>query len=162
MRLILSNLVIMKGVLNRTQEVENMKKESLKVELISLLLALLFVYTGLSKLIDWYGTKNSLFNQVFPEWMAEAILFGLPPLEISVAVMLLVGKWRTWGLWLSVVLMGLFTAYIGLVLTGIFGRIPCSCGGVLDSLGWWEHLGFNVVVLGMAVWGVKGSRISEK
>lgn len=125
-----------------------------QLELICLILSALFAYTGLSKWLDWHGTKAALYNQVFPIWMADVILYGLPPLEVMVSMMLLVSRWRSWGLWLSVILMTLFTGYISLVLTGVFGRVPCSCGGVLNSLVWWEHLGFNLVVLVMGVWGV--------
>ncbi|MFD2201814.1 MauE/DoxX family redox-associated membrane protein [Shivajiella indica] len=152
----------MKGISDIKQRVQNVKssrqKNTWKVEVLSMLLAVLFVYTGASKLIDWYGTVNSINNQVFPEWMATLILYGLPALEIGVAIMLLVPPWRIWGLRLSVILMFIFTGYIGLVLTGIFGRIPCSCGGVLESLGWWEHLVFNVAVLGMGVVGLRDGR----
>ncbi|MEB2778721.1 hypothetical protein SYJ56_25660, partial [Algoriphagus sp. D3-2-R+10] len=55
---------------------------------------------------------------------------------------------------LSVVLMILFTGYVTLVWLGFTERVPCSCGGVLSSLGWGEHLVFNLVFLGIAVWGV--------
>ncbi len=52
--------------------------------------------------------------------------------------------------------MASFTVYIGLVLTGLFGRVPCSCGGVLSSLGWEAHFLFNVCILALAVIGVYG------
>jgi hypothetical protein len=55
--------------------------------------------------------------------------------------------------------MALFSGYIVLVLTGVFGRVPCSCGGVIGSLGWWEHLVFNVVFLGIGIWGMKLGRM---
>ncbi|EKB48695.1 MauE/DoxX family redox-associated membrane protein [Cecembia lonarensis] len=148
------------------QSISNVKNKpyatTWKLEVVCLFLAAMFAYTGLSKWLDWHGTKAALYNQVFPVWMAEVILYGLPPLEVMVAMMLLVSRWRSWGLWLSVILMALFTAYIALVLTRVFGRVPCSCGGVLDSLGWWEHLGFNVVVLGMGVWGVRVENVGQE
>ncbi|MEG0917288.1 MAG: hypothetical protein RSF68_09775, partial [Myroides sp.] len=38
-----------------------------------------------------------------------------------------------------------FTVYIFLILN-YSPFVPCSCGGVLEDLGWWEHLWFNGVV----------------
>lgn len=134
------------------------------IEIIALLLAFLFVYTGLSKVMDWEQTKSGLYNQVFPIWVSQLLLYLLPVMEITTAILLVIPKFRALGLRLSVILLACFTLYILLILTGIFGRIPCSCGGVIDSLGWWEHLVFNLVFLGMGVWGMReeGSREGGK
>jgi hypothetical protein len=123
------------------------------IEIMALLLAFLFLYTGLSKLIDWEQTKSGLYNQVFPIWVSQVLLYMLPVLEIGTALILMIPKTRQLGFRISVILMACFSGYIGLVLTGIFGRVPCSCGGVIDSLGWWEHLVFNLVFLGIGVVG---------
>ncbi|MBW3466607.1 MauE/DoxX family redox-associated membrane protein [Arthrospiribacter ruber] len=124
-----------------------------RYEIICLALGLLFAYTGISKVYDWHGTKMGLNNQVFPDWMATALLYGLPPVELITAVMLISNPFRKTGLSVSIILLSAFSIYIGIVMTGIFGRIPCSCGGVINSLGWGEHLVFNLAFLGMAVIG---------
>ncbi|TVP50554.1 MAG: hypothetical protein EA341_07260 [Mongoliibacter sp.] len=126
-----------------------------KSEVISLMLSLLFAYTAIAKLYDWHGTIGSLQNQVFPELFADLLLYGLPPLELGTALLLITEKYRRVGLWIALVLMIAFTLYIGVVMTGIFGRIPCSCGGVINSLSWEEHLVFNLIFLGLAVIGIK-------
>lgn len=142
----------------------NLKKDQF-VMVIALLLALLFLYTAFSKVLDPVGTLQALKNQVFPVWMAEILFYALPIAEVSTTFLLMTDKWRIAGLEASVFLMAIFTGYILLVLTGIFERIPCSCGGVLNSLGWGEHLVFNVVFLGMAVFGVwmeKGKWVKDE
>ena len=131
---------------------------SLVTEIVALFLAFLFVYTGLSKVIDWEQTKSGLYNQVFPTWLSHVLLYMLPVLEIATAILLVIPKFRALGLRVSVILMACFTLYIVLILTGIFGRIPCSCGGVIDSLGWWEHLVFYLVFLGIGIVGWKMGR----
>ena len=118
------------------------------------LLSAVFVYTAVSKVYDWSGTRMAMYNQVFPIGMAEILLYVLPVVELGVAVLLLVPAWRRTGLLLSTGLMSLFTGYIALVWMGFTERVPCSCGGVLSSLGWGEHLVFNLVFLGIAVWGL--------
>ena len=68
---------------------------------------------------------------------------------------------RIWGFKLASGLFLLFTGYVALVLTGIFGRIPCSCGGIVSTLGWWEHLVLNIVLLVTAILGYRLERIGQ-
>ncbi len=130
------------------------KRREYIVEISAFLLCLLFAYTAISKVYNWQGTKGGLYNQVFSNWIADILLYGLPPVELSTAILLLYQKTRIAGLWLSILLMTAFTLYVGLVMTGIFGRIPCSCGGVLNTLGWGEHLVFNLIFLLLALIGL--------
>jgi uncharacterized membrane protein YphA (DoxX/SURF4 family) len=137
------------------------KHRHLATDVAAVLLCFLFFYTGLSKLFDWEGTKSGLYNQVFPMWMADMLLFSLPVLEIATSLLLMNPKTRHFGFRISVILMACFSGYIGLVLTGIFGRVPCSCGGVIDTLGWWEHLLFNLVFLGIGLVGWKLGKVNN-
>jgi putative oxidoreductase len=43
--------------------------------------------------------------------------------------------------------MTVFTGYVILVLINFFGRVPCSCGGVIQVLGWKTHMVFNLFFL---------------
>jgi len=67
-----------------------------------------------------------------------------------IAGMLAVSRLRQVGLYAAFSLMVMFTAYIVAILQMDAGNIPCSCGGVLEALGWTEHLIFNIgfVLLG--------------
>ncbi|MCE7056817.1 hypothetical protein LZF95_19205 [Algoriphagus sp. AGSA1] len=116
----------------------------------------------MSKVYDWSGTRMAMYNQVFPTGMAEVLLYVLPVVEMVVAVLLLAPGWRRVGLLLSVVLLSLFTGYVALVWLGFAERVPCSCGGVLSGLGWGEHLVFNLVFLGTAVWGLRQREIGAQ
>ncbi|SFB39870.1 MauE/DoxX family redox-associated membrane protein [Algoriphagus aquimarinus] len=127
-------------------------------EAVAWLLAALFTYTAVSKVYDWQGTRMAMYNQVFPVWMADAILYILPLVELGVAVMLLVSVWRKAGLLMSVILLSLFTGYVTIVWLGFTDRVPCSCGGILSSLGWGEHLVVNLVFLGIAIIGLWSHR----
>ncbi|WP_425638833.1 MauE/DoxX family redox-associated membrane protein [Algoriphagus yeomjeoni] len=122
-------------------------------EAIAWLLAALFAYTAVSKVYDWQGTQRAMYNQVFPIAMADVLLYLLPLVELGVAVLLLVPGWRKIGLLMSVLLMVLFTGYVAWVWLGFSGRVPCSCGGVLENLGWGEHLVVNLMFLVLAVIG---------
>ncbi len=122
-------------------------------EAAALSLAALFAYTAVSKVYDWDGTMRAVKGQVFPDWMTLPLLYGLPILEVSLAVILLLPKTRKAALGISFLLMSAFTGYVALVLTGIFGRIPCSCGGILSSLDWNEHLVVNLALMAIAAVG---------
>ena len=121
--------------------------KKIAVEICSVLLAVLFIYTGVSKLIDWSETRFSFLNQVFPDSINKLLLYTIPPVEILIAIMLLIPRFRQNAFLGSMILMGAFTLYVGLVLTGVFGRIPCSCGGIVESLSWEWHFVVNLLFL---------------
>jgi hypothetical protein len=116
-------------------------------------LAFLFTYTAISKLYDWQATKLALYNQVLPDWSKDMLLVGIPLIELGAAALLLVPQSRRVGFLLSGILMGIFTGYVAWVWLGLAGRVPCSCGGVISSLTWGEHLIFNVMFLGISIVG---------
>lgn len=131
-------------------------RKNLPTEAAAIVLALVFVYTAGSKWLDMAATLEAFLNQPFPKWMAMGLVYIIPSVEFVSGILLLVPKGRKIGFGIAVVLMGLFTGYVALVLTGIFGRIPCSCGGIVSSLGWSEHLVLNVALLTVAFVGFKG------
>lgn len=131
-------------------------RKNLLTEASAIVIALVFVYTAGSKVLDMEATRNAFMNQPIPKWMAMGLVYIIPSVEFVSGILLLVPKARKIGFGIAVVLMGLFTGYVALVLTGIFGRIPCSCGGIVSTLGWSEHLVLNIVLLALAVGGFKG------
>ena len=128
--------------------------QSVIAEGAALLLGSLFIYTSISKVYDWQGTKKAMYNQAFPNWIADILLFLLPVLELGIASMLLISAWRKIGFLLSGMILLLFTAYIGWIGLGLTERIPCSCGGVLNSMDWGEHFLFNLMFLGITGYGI--------
>ena len=142
----------------KQQEIERMKSGKVITEVIYILLAIVFAYTSISKFYDWKGTLNAFGNQVFPYGISMVLARVIPTMEIILAWLLLAPRYRKLALALSVGLLTCFTLYVGIVMTGVFGRIPCSCGGMVSSLGWGEHLVLNLSLLGMSVVGW----ISEK
>lgn len=134
-----------------------MKRKFLIQEISSLLLSFLFGYTAIAKLYDWRATKLAMYNQVIPDWSKEVLLIGVPLLELVVSLFLLIPAWRKWGLKASILLMSVFTVYVAWVWLGLAGRVPCSCGGVISSLTWGQHLIFNLVFLGISIVGWRKS-----
>src|SRR5690625_1495423 len=130
-----------------------MKKRRL-IELICALLVCLFVYAAASKLLSYSDFQAALYNQPIPLWSADLLSWLLPIIELVAAGLLMIGRTKLLGLYASGFLMFIFTGYVGLVLAGSFGRIPCSCGGILKNMGWKTHLVFNIFFLLLAIAGI--------
>nr|WP_139377370.1 MauE/DoxX family redox-associated membrane protein [Daejeonella lutea] len=92
-------------------------------------------------------------KQVFTAEVADILVYLVPFTELVLAGLLCFTLTRIYGFVLSAVLLAWFSIYIVLILAGVFGKIPCSCGGVLSQLGWSEHLAFNLVFLALALIG---------
>jgi len=117
-------------------------KKSLFIEVIAALFMILFLYTGVSKLMDYSVFKEQIGESPILEPIASVIAIVLPLAEFVVAAMLILPRWRLRGLWASTGLMILFTGYIVLMLQ-FSEHIPCSCGGVIALLSWKQHIVFN-------------------
>lgn len=113
----------------------------------------LYSYVAFSKWFAFRRFVHDMHNQPFPRWVADILVWGLPLLELGIALLLFFPKSVLWGFRLSMVLMGAFTGYVGAVLLGMFNRIPCACGGFLSGLGWGQHLAVNLVLVVVSVAG---------
>jgi putative oxidoreductase len=114
-------------------------------EVIVGLVILLFVYAAVSKLANFDLFRRQMVIQVFPIWLSAILVWAIPFAELISAIMLLFSKTMLRGLYLSCLLMAAFTGYIALVLLHVFKKVPCSCGGILQNMGWETHLVFNAV-----------------
>lgn len=123
-------------------------------KILSSLLILLWIYTGLDKLIRWEDSRKAFHNQTFPAELAEVLAYAVPMVELLIALLLLFSVTRWWGYLSSILLLSVFTTYVGLIWVGAFPRVPCNCAGLLESLGWAEHFWMNLGFIGMAVWGL--------
>jgi hypothetical protein len=133
----------------------NMKiKRETVSEIICALFILLFVYTGISKLLSMEGFVKVLHRSTLVSRFAVLLGWFLPLFELFVAGLLVFPALRKTGLYLSLLLMVLFTAYIGWMLLYETG-LPCSCGGVIEYLSWRQHLIFNTVFIVLAITGIR-------
>ncbi len=127
------------------------------IEIISALFVLLWCYAAVSKLLDYRTFKVQLGKSPLITEFAGFAAIAVPLSELTIAGLLLAGlyrqRYRLWGLYLSLFLMTLFTAYIIAILNFSY-YIPCSCGGILSSLGWTEHVIFNLVFVVLAIVGI--------
>jgi len=98
--------------------------------------------------------KLQMDRQALPSFLKEGLVYVLPPVEILTAVLLLFEKTLVTGLYLSVLLLTAFTVYVGLAVFKILSVVPCSCGGILSSMGWNVHFIFNLIFLLLTLIGI--------
>jgi len=129
-----------------------MKKNAL-LEIITFLLILLFVYTAVSKLIDFNNFKFVLnqTNELRP--FANILAILLPLIEILTAVLLLMPSYRKIGLYFSFGIMAVFTLYV-VYLIFFASFVPCACGGVIKGFTWKQHLAFNAFFTLLSMIGI--------
>lgn len=130
-----------------------MKRETI-IDILATLLVAMFLYASFSKYFDWKEFHLSMRRQHFAPFITSALITLLPPVEILTAALLLSEKTKYAGFWLASLLMLAFTVYIALVLFGAFPKRPCSCGGIIKSFGWRQHLLFNLTFLLFALAGL--------
>lgn len=120
------------------------------LESIRVLLIILFVYAAVNKIMDIQKFRAQIGQSPMLTNFAGIIAWTIPPTEILIALCLSIPKYRLIGFYASLSLMTLFTGYI-IAVTQFSTYIPCSCGGILEKLGWTEHLIFNIIIVLLAV-----------
>lgn len=123
------------------------------IDIICGLLLLLFLYTALSKLLNYSNFKSVLLKISIVKYIESPLAWGLPILEILVAVLLFFPATRAQGLYGSLIMLTVFTVHLTYMVS-TESNLPCSCGGVLNSLTWTKHIFFNVFFIGLSSAGI--------
>lgn len=125
--------------------------------ILSALFILLFVYTGVSKLLDHRFFEATLSKSPLIGRASTVLSYALPVVELGVAALLFIHQRIRWGWYAASALMVMFTGYIAYMLLSQ-STLPCSCGGALKGLTWVEHLLFNAAFTILAFAGLWLSR----
>ncbi len=126
------------------------KYRSVIIRTASYLYILLFVYAAVSKLLDFENFRVQLAQSPLLSAYAGVIAPAVIALELLLVLLLCFKATRLAGLYASFFLMVGFTVYIYLILN-FSDFVPCSCGGIIEQLGWIEHLIFNLSFAALAV-----------
>ncbi|SJN50430.1 hypothetical protein FM107_20545 [Sphingobacterium sp. JB170] len=120
--------------------------------------AFLYMYTGYDKLINVERFIQGNAKIPFIGQFAEITGWGIPILEVILALLLIIPfkKTQQWALLVSTILMGFFTVYVALILAFVESK-PCNCGGVIESMGWEAHLIFNILWLAAGIYALRKS-----
>jgi uncharacterized membrane protein YphA (DoxX/SURF4 family) len=118
--------------------------------IISYLFILLFVYSAVSKVLDFQNFQVQLAQSPLLTAFTTFISYAVLIVEFTIALLLSIPKTRTIALYLAFGLMFQFTLYIYIILN-YSSFVPCSCGGILENMNWTEHLFFNIAFAMLAI-----------
>ncbi|MEP7372290.1 MAG: MauE/DoxX family redox-associated membrane protein [Chitinophagaceae bacterium] len=149
----LSGSLPKQNFLSRIMSVSWLRK-SLFVEILSLWFVILFLYTGIAKLLEFDVFQEQLADSPVLQPVAPVVAWGLPLIEFIVSILLFFPKYRLKGLYASFSLMALFTVYI-IILLNTSAELPCSCGGIIEQLSWQGHLIFNSILTLLAFLAIR-------
>ncbi|HVI47907.1 MAG TPA: MauE/DoxX family redox-associated membrane protein [Chitinophaga sp.] len=138
-----------------------MKSKRILLEVITAFLVLLFVYTPTSKLISFDEYKLAMAAQPLAPFIRTTLIYALPAVEYIVVVLLIIPRTRRMALYASLVLLSLFTGYIILIQVNYYGRIPCTCGGIIQQMSWEDHLLFNIAFILATILAIQFDKITH-
>lgn len=127
-------------------------KRNTIIEIICSLFIILFIYTGINKIMDFAKFKFEMGRSPFLQNISEFVAITIPPAELLIALMLIIKRTRLLGLYVSFFLMTLFTGYVWIMLHYAYD-LPCSCGGIIQKMTWNQHLYFNALFTTFALIG---------
>ncbi|MCD9015441.1 MauE/DoxX family redox-associated membrane protein [Parachryseolinea silvisoli] len=123
---------------------------SLIITTITFLFMVLFLYAAFTKLADYQTFRGEIGKSPIIYNYANILAWFVPAIEIAATLLLFIPRTRLIGTYISFSIMFAFSLYITMMM--IFSpHLPCSCGGILNHLGWTEHLVFNIIFTGLAV-----------
>ncbi len=129
-------------------------KRIVTIDLISSLLIFLFGYTAISKLLSIHRFEAVLGQSPLISSGAPLLAWQVPLAELCMVGLLIFHSTRKIGLWASLVLLSLFTVYLGYMLF-FTSNMPCSCGGVISFMSWKGHVLFNLFFIGLTSVGIQ-------
>lgn len=128
-------------------------KKVVIIEIICFLFILLFVYAAVMKLRDTEQFVAQLQQSPMLLPFATWVAWVVPLIELATAALLIIRRLRLIGLIASFTLMAMFTMYV-IIIMNFAKHVPCSCGGILNEMGWGEHLIFNIGFVLLAITGI--------
>jgi len=133
-------------------EKKSMKRQ-FTLEIISFLFSLLFLYAAIVKLIDYQKFTVQIDQSPLLTGFGSILPWLVISAEFTVATLMFMPRFRFTAFLGAFSLMTMFTVYIVAILN-FSDYIPCSCGGILEKLGWKEHLIFNATFVVLALAGI--------
>lgn len=123
------------------------------VSVIAALLVLLFTYAAVTKIMDYNNFQFQIGRSPFIAPFTRVIPWALPGCELILAGLLMANKTRLIGLYASLFIMSVFTAYV-YFMTHYSYYVPCSCGGILENMNWTTHFYFNICFVLLSITGI--------
>lgn len=136
-------------------------KKNLPLSLISstcrYLLIVMWTYAAFSKLFNYEKTRFDWLGHELIKNYTGLLAWLIPVIELVIVVLLLFPRTVLKGFYASIVLLIIFSSYI-IYMFLYYPHTPCSCGGIISSLTWQQHVIFNLSFLVVAILGIIASK----
>jgi len=136
------------------------KLQTVYIEVLSAFFIFLFGYTAINKILDHNNFIALLSQSTLTARSATLIAWMLPVAELLTVVFLILPATRKLGFKMTFASMAVFTIYVTYMLLFVHD-LPCSCGGVISSMTWQQHLLFNSVLTilsAIGLWLIKNDK----
>ena len=127
-----------------TLHIKTHPKES-ALQLLTFVFICLWIYVGSKKVFTYADYRSSMIKQPFDDQYEIVLSYILPVAELAIGMLFIFERTKTLGLWLTILLMLIFSVYVTLALLNIWGSIPCDC--ILEfTISWKAHLWINGII----------------
>lgn len=126
---------------------------------IHIFMLLFWLYVAVDKMWQLPEFHLSLLRQPFPDWWADILFWLLPVVELGIGLLFAIKSLKRYKpllfnpYLLSIILLTIFTIYIGLGVAGLYKQKPCGCAAVFGGLSWGWHLIINLVLIFVSILG---------
>lgn len=132
------------------------KTSSIIYKILRGIMILFWFYVGMDKIWQLSAFRIALEQQPIISYLAPILFWLLPLVEIGVGILLAMpaARLRAWGWEASILLIIIFTIYIGLGVFDVYAQKPCMCTSFLSGISWTAHLLINILILGLSIIGL--------
>ena len=134
-----------------------MKRLLIITDSIAAIILILLLYAAITKLADHDRFEDALRMSPLLTRYATLFAWGLPAIEIVIALLLFIPEFRLKGLYASLILLTSFTIYLFYMIS-FSPQLPCNCGGLLTGLTWRQHILLNIFFVLLSISGIYSYR----
>lgn len=120
---------------------------------VSLFFIILFSYAAVIKIAGFATFRAQLGQSPGLEGYGNPAAYVITALLVGAAAMLCYTRSRVWGLWLSLAMVTVSAAYIGVLLL-YAKKLPCNCIGLFENMTWTGNLLLNAGLMITALAGI--------
>ncbi|WP_442590872.1 MauE/DoxX family redox-associated membrane protein [Pedobacter sp. AW31-3R] len=102
---------------------------------------------------------NFLHRMPLLESVGVVLAYLITVLEMSIVILLLLPSTRELGLFISLILLIIFTTYL-IYIISIAAHLPCPCEGIMGGLTWTQCLGLNLLLVALNIACLPGLKIT--
>ena len=130
---------------------KNFQKISLII--ITVFFVILLSYALIIKAGTFGNFRTQLEQVPGIQQFGKILAYSIIILQSLTIFLLCYQRSRLWGLWITFVMVTVFTGYIGFILLDS-SNLPCTCIGLFEKMTWKDNLVLNIGLMITALTGI--------